>query len=46
MKGGRFVMKEVRHINDPHTQDMQFIHDGHDSTVNKRCYKVRGTIKY
>ena len=40
MKGRRFVMKEVRHINVMHIQDMRFIHDGHDSKVNERCYEV------
>ena len=33
-------MKEVRHINDLHIQDMQFIYDGRDSKFNKRCYEV------
>jgi len=26
--------------NDLHIQDTQFIHDGHDSKVNERCYEV------
>jgi len=39
MKGQRFVMKEVRHINDLHIQDAQFIYGGHDSKVNERCYE-------
>jgi len=33
-------MKEARQRNDLYIQDMQFIHDGHDSKVNDRCYKV------
>jgi len=33
-------MKE-RHINVLHIQDMQFIHDGHDSKVIERCYEVK-----
>jgi len=33
-------MKEVRHINDLHRQDMQFIHDGHDSKANEWCHNV------
>jgi len=33
-------MKEARHRNDLHIQDMQFILDGHDSKVNNRCYEV------
>jgi len=40
MKRQRFLMKEVSHINDMHIQDMQFIHDGHDSKINEQCYKV------
>jgi len=36
MKRRRFVIKEVRHIND---QDMQFIHCDYDSEVNERCYE-------
>ena len=39
MKGRRFVTKE-RHINVLHTQDMQFIYDGHDSKVNEQCYDI------
>jgi len=41
MKGRRFAMKEVRHINDLHIQNMQFIHGGHDSKVIDRCYEVQ-----
>jgi len=33
-------MKEARHRNDLHIQDMQFIHDGYESKVNDRCYEV------
>jgi len=33
-------MKEVRHINNLHRQDMQFIYDSHDSKVIERCYEV------
>jgi len=33
-------MKEVRHINDLHIQDMQFIHDDHNNKVNERYHKV------
>ena len=40
MKRRGFVMKEVRHINVLHIQDMQFIQDGHDSKVNEWCYEV------
>ena len=40
MKGRGIVMKEARHINDPYIQDMQFIHDGHDTKVNERYYGV------
>ena len=40
MKGRRFVMKEARHINVLHIQDKQFIHVGHDSKVNERCYEA------
>ena len=40
MKRRGFVMKEVRHINVLHIQDMQFTQDGHDSKVNERCYEV------
>jgi len=40
MKGRKFVMKEVRHINDLHIQDMQFVYDDYDSKVNERCYEV------
>ena len=40
MKGRRIVMKEARHRNDLHIQDMQFIHDGHDSKVNDQCHEV------
>jgi len=47
-------MKEVRHTNDLHIQDMQFIHDGHASKVNQvmivkymnDVMKLRGSIKY
>ena len=38
MKGRRIVMKEPRHRNDLHIQDMQLIYDGYDSEVNGRCY--------
>jgi len=34
MKERRFIVKD-RHINVSHTQDMKFIHDGHDSKVNE-----------
>jgi len=34
MKRQRFITQEARHINDRHIQDMQLIHDGHDSKVN------------
>ena len=41
MKGPRIEMKEVRHRNNlQHIQDMQFIHDDHDSKVNDRCPQV------
>jgi len=41
MKGQRIEMKEASHRNDlQHIQDMQFIHDGHDSKVNDRCLEV------
>jgi len=33
-------MKEARHINYLHIQDMQFIYDSHDSKVNEQCYEV------
>jgi len=32
-------MKAARHRNDLNIQDMQFIHDGHDSEANDRCYE-------
>ena len=40
MKDRRLIMKEARHRNDLHIQDIQFIHDGHDTKVNDRCYEV------
>jgi len=40
MKGRRIVIKEARHRNDLHIQDMEFIHNGHDSKVNERYYEV------
>ena len=41
MKGRRIVMKEARHRNDLHIQDMQFIYNGHDSKVNEQCYEIK-----
>jgi len=32
--------KRIRHRNDMHVQDMQSIHDGHDSKIKDKCYEI------